>query len=258
MKLVRTLHRLPPRLLALGVVVAAAIMVLPATVFAAPTKPASCDLACIIHFGDTRINDRLTALTNLSNRVTNALNNQRITQGQATPLQSDISTNQSGLTHLKSTLDGETAPRAALQDVRNIYLQFRIYAVVLPRDNHQLWLDMLSNAAGKLAGLEPTIQTALDHAPAGLKGQLNNLFSDYKAQIAEAQAQIAAGQGQLSVLTVANFNNNRTTYLIALNDLRSDTRTAQRDIKQAIRDLHQIHLLLKGSDGGGATPSPSV
>src|SRR5262249_30925137 len=176
-----------------------------------------------------------------------------------TPLQTDISTNQNGLTQLKSKLDAETDPREALKDVKNIYLQFRIYAVVLPRDNHQLWLDMLSNATGKLADLEPTIQDAIDKAPGGLKEQLNTLFSDYKSQVSEAQAQIAAGQGRLPILTVDNFNNNRTAYLNALDDLRTDTRTAARDIKEAIRDLHQMRQLLRGTgSGGSATPTASV
>src|SRR5262245_54325468 len=184
MKLFTPLCRLPSRFLALGALaIVAAAIALPATVFAAPAKPTACDLACIIQFGDTHINDRLTALTNLNNRVTNALTNKRITQDQATPLQADISTNQNALTQLKSKLHAETEPRAALQDVKTIYVHFRIYAVVLPRDSHQLWLDMLSNAAGKLAGLEQTIQDAIDKAPAGLKEQLNTLFGDYKSQV---------------------------------------------------------------------------
>src|SRR5262249_29116550 len=170
-----------------------------------------------------------------------------------------ISSNQNALTQLKSKLDAETEPRAALQDVKTIYVHFRIYAVVLPRDSHQLWLDMLSNAAGKLMNLEPTIQDAIDKAPAGLKEQLNTLFSDYKSQVSEAQAQIAAGQGQLSVLTVDTFNNNRTAYLNALDDRRTDPGTAARDTKEALRDLHQIRQLLRGTVGGGtATPTASA
>lgn len=247
------------RIAALGALaVLAGAAALPATALAAPSHAAntanaatSCaTVQCVITFGDGEIARRLTSLNTFSGKVTSQLNAGHLTSAQAGTLQTDATDNENGLNALKTKLDAETSITAARQDVKNIYEQFRIYAVVLPRDYNTAWLDILQNIDGKLRAAQPKIEYAIDHAPASEQGQLNTLYSDYKAQLQEAESQMDAAQGQIATLTPANYDNDRSVYTTAWQDFRNDTKTAHADVHQAASDLHQIAQILKS---GSAT-----
>ncbi|MGZ6368003.1 MAG: hypothetical protein ACXWPS_18830, partial [Ktedonobacteraceae bacterium] len=220
MNLLTRLQHIPRRfatftilsILALGILV-------PSTAFAASNSTHTCastDTQCFITAGDQIITLRQTALTALSSKVTARENQHLITSDQSNVLQSDISTNQSGLAALKSKLDAETDPKAARQDVVNIFFQFRIFAVVLPRDYRRLYLDVAVNVDIKLRSLGPKVQEAISKAPAGEQAQLNTLFNDYKNQLSTAESQFDLAQVAFPALTPANFNYNRSTYQTTL------------------------------------------
>lgn len=255
--------RLRPRLVVLGVVAALVLgATLPLTALAAapaatPTAHAPCDLSCIQQFGDARIAARITALNTLNGKVQSALSDKRIGSDQANALYSDISTNETGLNNLKTRLDSETSADAARQDVKNIYLQFRIFAVVLPRDYRTLYLDAIVNVHDRLVDVEGKIQDAI--AKAGNPPAVVALFNDYKSQLQSVESQIDAANVELPQLTPENYNNNRSAYETALTNLKSDEQTAHNDLKQAVSDLHQIVQALKGSStaSGAVAPSPT-
>jgi hypothetical protein len=250
--------RRAPRLALLAAFGALALAaVLPVTALAAP-RSAACDLACVKAFGDQRIADRLNALAKLNTKVQTAYTNKRITSDQENVLTADVSTNQSGLNNLKAKLDAESDGAAARQDVKNIYLQFRIFAVVLPRDYRELYLDLIINVHARMVGLEPKLQTAIDKAPPSEQAQLNPLFADYKSQLQAVEGQIDAAQGELPQLTPENFNNNRSAYETALTNLKNDERTAHSDLKQAASDLHQMAHILKVPSSATPIASPSA
>jgi len=261
MRFTSLIRRLPRRVSLLAMASVFAIGVgLPATVLAAPATPAApCNVQCVIAFGNQRIDDRLGALTKLHDHITDQQSKGHITSDQSNSLTSDVSTNQSGLTTLKTKLDAETDVTAARQDVKNIYEQFRIFAVVIPRDNHTLWLNIGGQIDATLRGKQSTISDAISKAPASEQAQLNALFTDYQNQLTEAESQMSAGNGILPSLTPDNFNNARTTYETNLTDLRNDTRTAARDLHTAAQDLHKIVAILKGtSSTTPATATPTA
>ncbi|MGZ3626771.1 MAG: hypothetical protein ACXVDN_03750 [Ktedonobacteraceae bacterium] len=250
MNLLTRLQHIPRRfatftilsILALGILV-------PSTAFAASNSTHTCastDTQCFITAGDQIITLRQTALTALSSKVTALENQHLITSDQSNVLQSDISTNQSGLAALKSKLDTETDPKAARQDVVNIFCQFRIFAVVLPRDYRRLYLDVAVNVDIKLRSLGPKVQEAISKAPAGEQAQLNTLFNDYKNQLSTAESQFDLAQVAFPALTPANFNYNRSTYQTTLSKLDTAEHTIHTALKQAGSDLHQIDQILKG------------
>jgi len=229
-------------------IVALAILV-PSTAFAATNSTHTCaqtDTQCFITAGDQLIVLRQAALTTLSGKVIARENQHLISSDQSNVLQSDISTNQSGLAALKSKLDAETDPKAARQDVENIFFQFRIFAVVLPRDYRRLYLDIAVNVAIKLRSLGPKVQEAISNAPAGEQAQLNTLFNDYKNQLSTAESQFDVAQAAFPALTPANFNYNRSTYQTTLSNLDTAEHTIHTALKQAGSDLHQIAQILKG------------
>jgi len=248
MKFLATLRRMPKRFLAIGLFSLLALSI-PATAFAAsPTTPPKCsatDTHCWITLGDQLIANRQTALTNLGNKVTERLNDKLITSDQANALRSDISTNASGLTALQTKLNAETNATAARLDVANIFLQFRIYAVVLPRDYRRLYLDIAVNVDAKLRGLSEELKEAIQGTPASKQGQLNTLYNDYLAQLSTAEAQFDTAQSDFPALTPANFNFNRSSYEASLNSLKAAEQTIHNALKQAGQDAHQIAQILK-------------
>src|SRR5689334_20976809 len=216
---------------------------IPAIALAAPQDTrCGTDISCVKKFGDDAIAKRQTSLDAATTKINGFVSKGALTSTQAGPLLDQINTNKSGLASLKTKLDGETDITAARTDVKNIFLQFRIYAVFLPRTRHVVELDLMTNVDAKMKAAEPKIEDAIAKAPADKKDDLNKLYADFKAQLKEAEAQIDAGQGQLPVLTPNTFNTDKATYDKAFDALKSDTKAAHDALKKARDDLHQIAM----------------
>jgi hypothetical protein len=230
---------------AIGVMAIGAL--LPATAFAASnqsTKCAASDVKCVISAGDTQITNRQSALTKLNGKVSSDLSAHKINSDQASALQSDVSTNQTGLTNLKAKLDAETSATAARADYVNIYQQFRIYAVVLPRDYRHLQMDVEMNARGVMQTVAPEIKAAIANAPASKQSQLNALYSDYQNQVAAAESQLDTAQQDFPAMTPENFNQNRASYESTRQALDNALKTASADLHKAAKDLKQMAQIL--------------
>jgi hypothetical protein len=213
------------------------------------------DVKCVIAFGNERIDERTAALTKLNDRANEQVAAGHITSSQAAAIQADVTSNQSGLSALKVRLDAETDSAAARQDVRSIYTQFRIYLVVLPRDYHEIVLDIMTNVQAKLAGLEPTLQQAIQNAPADEQQQLKELYGDYTVKVEAASTQITAANGLVSYFTSDNINNSPATYRTNWLTFRSDILAGRADLRLAASDLHQISAMLKAHT---ATATPTA
>jgi hypothetical protein len=243
------LRHFSKRFATLGVLAILAIGALvPATAFAASNQSSAtkcgANLQCIINAGNQLIANRQTALNTLSGKISTDLSEKKLTSDQASVLQSDVTTNQTGLSNLKTKLDGEKTVLAARQDVANIFLQFRIYAVVLPRDYRHIVFDMEVNAKDKMQDAAPSIKTAIANAPASKQGQLNSLFSDYQKQVAAAESQLDTVQNDFAALTPENFNLNRASYLNTLHTLTNALKAARSDLHQGAKDLNEIAQIL--------------
>jgi hypothetical protein len=247
MTLLRSTSR---HLIALGMAASIALGGLGAATALAAPSASTCtrtDVKCVIAFGDQRIDERTAALTRLNDKANAQVAAGRITTSQASAIQADVTSNQGGLTTLKGKLDAETDATAARADVRSIYTQFRIFAVVLPRDYQEIVLDIMTNVQAKLAGLEPKLQQAISSAPAGEQAQLNTLYSDYTAKVGAASTQITNANGQVAYFTPDNFNNNTATYHTNWLSFRSDILAGRADLRQAASDLHQMAKILKAN-----------
>jgi hypothetical protein len=259
MTISKIFRRIPRRA---GILGASALMALgitlPATALAAPNLPATCDLSCVKNFGDLRIAQRITDLNALASHVTNYVNAGDISTAQAQVIQTDLTNNINGLTTLKGQLDSASNEQTARNDVKLIYTQFRIYAVVLPRDYNELHVDIELTVDQKLRALQPKIEQWIDSATQTEKQPLNALYSDYKGQLQEAEAMIDAAQGQYAVLTPQNFNNDTSSYRSAFQQLKSDEQTAHNDLHTAGTDLHKMAQIMKSNSSNSpssATPT---
>lgn len=220
---------------------------LPATALAAPQKCGDNDVKCVIQFGDEQINNRIAALNKLDTAITNQHDKHTIDDAHADALHADVKTNIDGLNALKTKLDAETDAKAARQDVDKIYTQFRIYAVVLPRDYRRLHLAIEITVDNKLNAAKPAIEKLINNASADKKDQLNKLYSDYKDQLADAEKNIDLAQQTWPLLTPESYNTDRATYTTNLKNLTTYVQTAHADLHKAAADLHQIRQTLKAS-----------
>ncbi|MDQ2714099.1 MAG: hypothetical protein M3Z08_04255 [Chloroflexota bacterium] len=237
------------RLGAMGIVGMLAVLALggflPAAAFAAPAKCSATDVHCVITAGDQLIATRQSALDTLRDKVAAELKAEHINSDQANALQADIATNQHDLASLKARLDADTSVTAARQDVKNIFFEFRIFAVVLPRDYQQLHFDIERKLDEKMQGAKAKIQQAIADAHGDKKARLTALYNDYVAHLKTAESQFDTIQTNLPTLTPANFNTTRTTYETHLHAVCSAEKTAHEAMHQAAQDLNQIAHFLK-------------
>lgn len=264
MNMRQTIHRVPwgiaRRCGAVGLGVAlAATFLAPGVSLAAPRLapqdspcPQPVTVQCVITFGNGEIAKRNTALNTLSGKASSEQTAGHINGTQAGVITGDVSTNESGLSALQTKLDADTTLPAARADVLSIYTQFRIFAVVLPRDYNEIWLDILTNVQATMAGKVTTIQNAINAAQSlkdndndGDLATINAAFSDYQAQVGAALGQINTANGYLPDFTPANFDADPGGYKSNWDTFRGAVKAAHGDVEAAAADLHKIATVLK-------------
>ena len=247
LKLLTTMRRFPQRFALLTGLALISLFVTAPAAMAAPLaqKCAPTDVKCVIAFGDHAIADRQTALDKLADSVTTMQQKHHISDAQADALHTDIKSNRDGLTAIKTKLDAETDAQAARQDVKNVYEQLRIFAVVIPRDTRHLHLDIEVTLADKLRDLEQHLQQVVNNDKDDKKAKLTDLFNDYTAAVADAEGQVDIAQAIFPMLTVANFNANHAAFTTDLHNLSNAEQRIHTDLHKAASDLHQISQLLK-------------
>jgi hypothetical protein len=240
---------------ALGVLVSAAALTPSGTSLAAP---ATCTtVSCVIQFGDNAIALRDTALNTLQSKVNAQLSAGHISSSQAGDLISDINSNLGALATTKSQLDGETTIKAARVDVHAIYYTYRIFAVVLPRDYHELWLDIEVTVDNKMRAAQPKIENAIDAVSKlpdknGDIEKINMAYANYKNELQAAEGQIDGAQGLIPTLTPSAFDTALSTYQTNHTDYVNDIKTAHGDLRNAAQDLHTMAQLFKDIIGAPA------
>jgi hypothetical protein len=231
-----------------GTALAAPAATTPTLAATTPTPGAHCTtVACVQQFGDAAIALRLAALDKLAGI---AQNHKGITDDQRQTILIDLQTNKDGLNALKGKLDAETDIKAARDDVKAIYVQFRIFAVVIPRDAGEIWLFHEQNVIARLLAGNDKITDAIQKARNAGKDvtQLLALQADYNAKLADATAKTNDAQSLLPSLVPANYPSTDGT----LKTYRSDLKGAHDDIVDASKDLHQIVQMLKQDLGSGS------
>ncbi len=244
-------------LAALSLALVGALGVFGIAATAAPVADAaSCTtVSCVQQFGNQQINARITALNKLE---TDAQNNKGISASVRAQIISDVHTNENGggglqgLNPLEKQLDAETTLKAALADVKLIYTQYRIYAVVLPRDYGEIELSDEQNMDARMTDAEPTLNDLIQKDQNGKNiAQIKTLDQDYMNKLQDATTNTTNAQGLISSLIPANYPGTDAT----LKTYHSDLKTARLDLKGAVSDLHQMLQLLKADLGSSASSS---
>ena len=248
LKLITAMKHCTRRIGLLAVLATMTLLATAPVAMAAPSQVQKCantDVKCVITFGDNVIVERQTALDKLSDKVTAQQQQHHISDNQAEALLADIKSNRDALTDMKTKLDAATTAQIARQDIKNVYEQLRIFAVVLPRDARQLHFDLEITLFDKLKDLQPHIQQVVNNDKDDKKARLTDLLTDYNAALADAEVQVNAVQADLPMFTVANFNANHASFAANLASLSSAESKLHTDLHKAASDLHQVAQLIK-------------
>lgn len=189
------------------------------------------------------ISERVTSLTNANSRLMGLV---KLAQNYKTQFSSEVSTDLTGLQTLQTqcTTDFNAGNVANLRtDYRNVFSQFRVYAVFLP----QLWdliaSDTMGVTATKLSDLATKLQTRIQAA--GNPSNLTTLLADMQAKIADANTQYANVETQVAPLTPSSYNTDPAGTTTILKNARGEIKTGATDLQAAWLDAKQIVQILK-------------
>ena len=199
-------------------------------------------LSAIQARGDTDITNRVTSLTTLVTSVSSA---KRLTSAQENELITEMQGEITGLTSLKTSLDGDTTVADATTDFKNIFAQHYIYAFYIPRINRILAADDQADATAILLALVPKIQA--DITTAQSKGNdvtaLQSSLTDMQSQLTSAQSTVASVTTSLLPLSASGYPSNANTVQEAaasLKSSRAQLQTAHVDANAIVNGLRSL------------------
>lgn len=241
----KSIH-LKPTLAALAVPIVAALAAAPAYALAnnglepdsnVTTSGAAqqARLNAIISAGNREISRRLNTLGSLDSRINSAA---KLTSGDKSSLASEVSSEQSGLNSLKTSLDAATTVSSAGNDAKSIISDYRVYALVVPKvwlvkaaDDQQVVESKLSTLAGKL-------QSRINQAKSQGKDvtALQSALDDLNSQVSAAQSISSSVESKVLALQPSDYNSDHSI----LSGYRGQLQTAHADNQKALNDAKTI------------------
>lgn len=228
------------------------IVLAPAGTFALDVTPAAQDSsAATTAANQTKLNDlktrgsaeitrRLATLDKMSAVINGS---SKLSSADKTSLISQVNSEISGLTALKTKLNADTDLTTALADVQSIYSEYRVYALLVPKiyllntsDNELTNDDKLTTLAGKLQTRITAAQTAGKDVTS-----LQSSLSDMNAKISAAQGLANAVNSKVEPLQPSDYNTDKTI----LSGQRDQLQTAHQDNVAAYNDAKTIVAGLK-------------
>ena len=197
-------------------------------------------LATVKARGDAEISRRLTTLNALSTKISDTA---KLTTADKTALENEVAKEISSLTALRTKLDAETVLADAFTDAKSIVIDYRVYALIVPKinlvrtaDDQQVVESKLTDLATKLQARIQSAQTAGKNI-ASLQAQLDDL----QAKVHAAQSISMNVEASVVVLQPTDYDNDHTI----LSGYRDQLKTAHSDNQAAVTDAKAIVSALK-------------
>jgi hypothetical protein len=229
--------------LATATLVAGVLFVAPVsaqTVSTTAQLTSSDKLSKIITRSDTAITARLTALNNLSTRLSQAKN---LSATEKATFSTEVQTNITGLTSLKAKIDADTDVTTAQADAKTITGSYRIYALIIPQGYIEASADRIDTVSTMLNTISAKLQTRItaDQTAGKNVASLQASLADLNAKVADAQTQAQNAQNGVSALVPDQGNATQlASNTAALKASRADTKTGTSDLKTARQDAKTI------------------
>ena len=193
----------------------------------------------LIQRADTEINRRLVALSNLVNKISLL---KRVSDGQKAAFTSEIQSNITDLTSLKTKIDADTDIATLKLDVQSIVDNYRIFALYIPKIHLLSGADVAGEMAGSLGSLAIKLQNKITTDKDAGKDvtKLQTLLTDMQNKIADASNQAANLTDQVVQLVPSGYPGNADSLASArdmLKTARTDLQTARQDAQEIITGL---------------------
>jgi hypothetical protein len=211
---------------------AAAFPVASALSVSSPTPSAGQNaLAALKAKGATEIDRRLQNLAGALDKLSNSTT---LTAADKAALTKQLNDEVSGLTALKTKLAAETTVAGARADVQSIVLDYRVYALMLPKTRMMASADRFAVVETKLTKLHDEL------AAKATSSADKSKLADMSSQIANASAQTTKLETELLALQPTDYNANHAvlvTYRAAEKTAHDALVAARDDAKTVIDDL---------------------
>ncbi len=199
-------------------------------------------LQTIISKGDQEIARRLTTLNSLASKIAGAA---KLSASDKATLSAEVGATISGLTSLKTQLDASTTVTAAIASGQDIYTQYRVYALVLPKINLVKVADDQQMVETKLSALAQKLQARLTAEQQAGKNvtALEADLSDMNAKVSAAQSISANIESVVINLQPADYNTNHSVlagYNAQLKTAHADNAAAYADAKKIVAGLKSL------------------
>lgn len=177
-------------------------------------------------------NRELTRRINALNQAIASINNaKKLTQDQKTSLVSQVQTEIHTLTALQQKINADTDLQTLKTDVQSIVKEYRIFALLLPKNQIIVKADKLLNIADSEGALVTKLQSRITDLQA--KGQnvadLQAMLTELQKNLADAKAQAQHAIDTVMPLTSEGYPGNKTSLMSA----RAMLKSAQRSLKLA-------------------------
>ena len=213
----------------------------------------STELQNIISRSNTLISNRLASLNALSTRLQN---DTHLSASEKSTLSSDIQTDISGLTALKTKIDADTDATTARSDEKTIITNYYVYAAFEPKVRYLIILNNLQTTTTNLQALVPQLQNLINTLKSQGKDvtQLQSLLTDASSQLQTINTTITSG-----ITTVENIPTTSQPASGTFSSIKTNITQVVKTAFAKIRsDLSQMRPLFKQLiSQGSTTPAPS-
>ena len=198
------------------------------------------------------IDVRLAKLTQLEGRVDRA---KRLTDGHRATLHGINTNARTGLTALRTKIEGDSDAATLKSDCQSIVLDYRIFALRAPQENLVIAADAETAAVTKLQSVEPKLSDAIAKAEAAGKDvtAAKAAFADLEAKVNDASQHVTGLANTVIGYQPADYNANHEL----LTPARTNVKTAVADLKAASADVRTIVTSLRSQATTSTTGAAS-
>jgi len=203
--------------------------------------------------GDQEIDRRTQALTDLNTRI-QAM--QKVTDAFKQGISASITNEINTLGNLKTKIDADIDLATLKTDIQSITSSYRVFALVLPQGRIAAEADREVTIVSMMSTLGTKLQARMQAASqTNASSTSMKALSDMATKLQDAQAQAQAAVTASASLTPDNGDKTKmTSNTAALQQARTDLKTAQQDLLAARKDVETI---LKALPKLNATTSAS-
>ena len=206
---------------------------------------------------DQEIDTRLASLDALAKRIGQM---QRLSDSEKTSLQSDVQGVIDQLNTLKAKIAADTDASTIKTDTQSITKAYRVYMLVLPKDQILAAVDRINTIATNLTTVAGKLQTALGQVPAGSNTTaISTALADLTMKVTDAQSQAQAASVEVTGLAPDNGDQTvAASNTKTLKDARVKIQAAQKDLVTAQKDAKAAEQGIKKLTKTGIMPETTA